>query len=172
MAILTGEIQFRLSHPSSATSTDPLNSLGGIRTNTSITSDTSQNLFDNVTGLESRDGATEYRMFWVYNTNSASTLVNARIWFATLTTSPDDEVDMAIGDVAVGTDTTEQTTTAYSEPASPTLDFSRPTVGSPLVIGDIPNGQQVGIWIRRTVQAGAGAWTNNTFSWTVEGESS
>lgn len=170
MAILQGEIQFRLSHASSAASTDPNASLGGIRTNTSIASDTTQNLFDNVSGSESAAGRVEYRCFWVYNTNGTSTLVNARIWFATLTTSPDDEVDMGLGTTAVGTSTTEPTVgTEISAPASVT--FTRPLSGTPITIGDIPAGQQKAVWIRRTVNAGGGAQSGNTFSWSVEGES-
>lgn len=79
---------------------------------------------------------------------------------------------MALGDVAVGLNTTEQViATTYTAPNNPALTFSHPTIGSPLTIGDIPALQQKGIWFRRTVNAGAAAFANNTFSWTVEGES-
>lgn len=166
-----------LTHPSNAGSTDPNASLGGIRTSTAIVTDTSQNLFDNVTGAESRDGRVEYRCIMVYNSNSSATLTNARIWISQNSISPDDEIDMALGYVAVGSNTTEQPvgteTTAPTIPVSPfsALTFTHPTSATPLTIGDIPPLNQKPIWFRRTVNAGGGAQSNNTFAWAVEGES-
>jgi hypothetical protein len=177
LVIVEGEIQNRYTHPSnpSATVSDPNTGLGGIRTNNTIASDTSQNVFDNVSGTESRDGSVEYRCIMVYNSNSLSTLTNARIWFSQNTISSDDEIDMCLGRVAVGTDTTEPPigteTTAPTDGFGNPLVFTHPTSGTPLVIGDIPNGQQQPIWFRRTVNAGGGAQSNNTFAWAIEGES-
>ena len=170
MAILASEIHLRLS--GGTANTDPNASLGGIISNTQITSDTAQNLFDNVTGAESQAGDVEYRCFFVKNTHATLTLQNAGIWFATLTTSGDDEIAMALGDVATGTAAEE--TIAAGGKTAPVLntEFTSPTSsGTRLVIGDIPAGSHKGIWLRRTVNAGAGAFTNNTFSITVEGES-
>jgi hypothetical protein len=107
LVIVDSEIQNRLTHPSNASSTDPNASLGGIRTNTTIASNTSQNLFDNVTGAESRDGRVEYRCVMVYNANTSSTLANARIWISQNSISPDDEIDISLGSIAVGSNTTE-----------------------------------------------------------------
>jgi hypothetical protein len=172
LPIAAGEIQFRLTHADSITNTDPKLSLGGIRTNTQVASDTSQNLFDNVSGTESRDGDVEYRCIFVFNANNTITLEGARIWFNGTTASTDDEVDMALGDVAVGAGTTEQVIASENTtPNNPELTFSHPLIGSPLTIGDIPPLNQKGVWFRRTVNAGAAAYANNNFSWTVEGES-
>jgi hypothetical protein len=174
LPILESEIHYRLTHPSNAASTDPNASLGGIRTNTSIASDTSQNIFDNVSGTESRDGRVEYRCIMVYNANSSSTLVNARIWISQNTVSNDDEVDMALGSIPVGSNTTEivvGTETTVPAPGGVALVFTHPTASTPLTIGDIPPLNQKPVWFRRTVNAGGGAQSNNTFAWTVEGES-
>jgi hypothetical protein len=175
LAVVAGDIQFRLTHPSNAASTDPNASLGGIRTNTSIASDTSQNIFDNVSGDESRDGRTEYRCIMVYNANTTSTLVNARIWFSQNSISDDDEIDMCLGSIAVGSNTTEivvGSETTAPAPGGVPLVFTHPTSSTPISIGDIPNLQQKPVWFRRTVNAGGGAQSNNTFAWAVEGESS
>lgn len=135
-----------------------------------MTTDTSQNIFDNVTGPESQIGDTEYRCFYVHNAHGSLTLVNAQIWFVSNTTSGDDTVDMAI-DTTVAINGTEQSIANESTaPSSPALSFSNPTSGSPLTIGNLGPGQHKGIWLRRTVNAGAAAFTNNQFSWIVEGE--
>lgn len=154
--------------------TDPNNSLGGAISSTQIVSDTAQNLFDNVTGNESLNGSEEYRCFFVKNANGTLTLENARIWIASNTTSGDDTIAMALGDVPVGT-SPEQTVAfpGNNPPSSPALNFTTAATNSAtaLEIGNIPPGQHKGIWLRRTVNAGAAAHTNNQFSFTVEGES-
>lgn len=77
---------------------------------------------------------------------------------------------MAI-DGTVAINGTEQSIANESTaPSSPSLTFSNPTSGSPLNLGSIPAGQHKGFWLRRTVNAGAAAVTNNQFSWIVEGE--
>jgi hypothetical protein len=168
LAIIQSEIHYRFSG-TTGTGT-PNGSLGGAKATNQLTTDTSQNIFDNVTGTESQAGDIEYRCFFVHNANATLTLVNAQIWFVSNTTSDNDTVDMALGAVAVGT-TAEQTIANESTaPSSPTLSFSNPTSGSPLTIGNIPPGEHKGIWLRRTVNAGAAAFTNNQFSWMVEGE--
>lgn len=183
MPIATSEIKFYLSSGDavSSTNTNPNNSLGGLITTTEIVSDTAQNLFDNVSGTESLNGVTgEYRCFFIKNTNGTGlTLENARIWFSSGTTgnvtaSGDDDVDMALSTRAVGT-SAEPVTTAYTAPnhsPDPQISFSKPTSSATaLPIGNIPPGQHKAIWLRRSVNAGAGAYSNNSFSFTVEGES-
>jgi len=168
LAIISTDIHYRFS---GTTGTGTANgSLGGAKASNQMTSDTSQNIFDNVTGTQSQTGSTEYRCFYVHNNHGSLTLVDAKIWFVSNTTSGDDTVDMAI-DATVAINGTEQSIGNESAaPASPALTFSNPTSGSPLTIGNIGPGQHKGIWLRRTVNAGAAAITNNQFSWIVEGE--
>lgn len=168
MAILTTDIHYRFSGTSGTGTAN--GSLGGAKATNQLTTDTSQNIFDNVTGTESQSGDIEYRCFYVHNNHGSLTLVDAKIWFVSNTTSGDDTVDMAI-DGTVAINGTEQTiANEGTAPSSPTLTYSNPTSGSPLTIGNIGPGQHKGIWLRRTVNAGAAAVTNNQFSWIVEGE--
>lgn len=167
MAILTTDIHYRFS---GTTGTGTANgSLGGSMATNQLTTDTSQNIFDNVTGTESQAGDIEYRCFYVLNTHATLTLVNATIWFVSNTTSGDDTVDMGLGTTAVGT--SDEQTIANESTAPSGVTFSAPTTsGTGLVIGNIAPNQRKGIWLRRTVNAGAAAFTNNQFSWIVEGE--
>jgi hypothetical protein len=168
LAILTTDIHYRFSGTSGTGTAN--GSLGGAKASNQMTTDTSQNIFDNVTGTESQAGDIEYRCFFVHNAHATLTLVNAQIWFVSNTTSGDDTVDMALGNVAVGTSSEQTIANESTAPSSPSLTFSNPTSGSPLTIGNIPPGEHKGIWLRRTVNAGAAAFTNNQFSWIVEGE--
>lgn len=169
MPIVGTDVIYRLSGGSA--NTNPNSALGGAMSSTAIVDNVAQNLFDNVSGTESRDGDTEYRCFFILNNHATLTLQNARIWLSALTPSADDEVDIALGNVAVGTADEQVVANEGTAPSSPTLTFSRPTTsGTALTIGDIAPGQHKGIWVRRVVNPGAGAYTNNTFTWTSEGE--
>lgn len=179
MPIAAGEIQFCLTHITSTISTDPNASLGGVKTDTQIASGNSQNLFDNVSGIESRDGRTEYRCIVIFN-SSAILFENARVWFNTtaggVTNAAGDEVYMALDPVTAGVGIT--TRSVATELTAPTdVDGTTPLVfdqyfsADPLDVGDIPAGGHKGLWFKRVVQPNAGAHTDNTFSWTIEGES-
>lgn len=167
-AILQTDIHYRFSGTSGTGTAN--GSLGGLKSSNQMVTDTSQNIFDNVTGTESQSGRTEFRCFYVHNNHGSLTLVNAQIWFVSNTTSGDDTVDMAI-DNTIAINGTEQTiNNEESAPNDPALSFSNPTSGSPITIGNLGPGQHKGIWLRRIVNAGAAAFTNNQFSWIVEGE--
>lgn len=175
MPIVGTDVIYRLSGGSA--NTNPNSALGGAMSSTAIVDNVAQNLFDNVSGTESRDGDTEYRCFFVLNNHGTLTFQNARIWLSALTPSADDEVDIALSEVSPGTTDDRVIANEGTDPnASPNnsrtaLVFSRPTTsGTALTIGDIAPGQRKGIWVRRVVNAGAGAYTNNTFTWTCEGE--
>jgi hypothetical protein len=125
-------------------------------------------LFDNVSGDESAAGDVEYRAFYVFNNHASLTLLSPVIWISALTSSSDDEVDLAVGTSAVNG--TEQTVS--TESTAPTgVSFSRPTSkAAGLALGDIPAQQHRAVWVRRTVNAGAAAFTNNAFTIRVEGD--
>jgi hypothetical protein len=136
----------------------------------SITTAVQNNIWDNVSGPESSAGDVEYRCIYVYNNHATLTLQNAKAWLAQLTASGDDEIDIGLGTTAVGTGDEQL---VGSEQTAPTgVTFSRPTTsGAGLVIGDIAPGQHKAIWIRRTVNAGASAYTTNNYIVQVDGES-
>lgn len=166
MPVTAYDIRFYLSGGS--TNTDPNLSLGGPISQTEIVSGQLNNLFDDVSAVESGAGDVEYRCIYIKNTHSVSSLVNARIWIDQDTLSTDDEIDIAIDPSGVG-GTVPQL--ADESTAPPNVVFSHPTsYDTGLAIGDIGPGQYVPIWFRRTVQPGAQAFPNNTFSFRIRGE--
>lgn len=179
MPIAAGEIQFCYTHVSNTSSSVAIESLGGIKA-AQIASGNSQNLFDNVSGIESRDGRTEFRCIVIYNSNATIPFENPRVWFnitvGGVTNATGDEVYMALDPVTAGVDiTTISVATEQTVPIDPStsleLVWSQPTSAAPLDVGDIPAGGHKGLWFKRVVQPNAGAYTDNTFSWTIEGES-
>lgn len=166
MPVTAYDIRFYLSGGS--TNTDPNLSLGGPISQTEIVSGQLNNLFDDVSAVESGAGDVEYRCLYIKNTHSVSSLVNARIWIDQDTPSPDDEIDIGVDPSGVG-GTAPMVTDESTAP--PGVTFSHPTaydVGIP--IGDLGPGQYVAIWLRRTVQTGAQSFPNNTFSFRIRGE--
>lgn len=169
MAIESSHLVYRLS--GGAANTDPNAALGGAMSTVGggiIPDATTENLFDNVTGGEASSGDIEYRGFYVENTHGSLTLQNAVIWIDQDTTSTNDEIDIALAleaiDVAMDTIVNESTA-----PASVT--FSHPnTKATGLSIGNLPNGSFKGVWIRRTVDAGAGAVSGNQGGVRLEGD--
>lgn len=166
MPIVSTDIQYRLS--GGASNTDPNASLGGVKSTTQITDNTLNNLWDNISGAEATAGRTEYRCIYIHNGHASLTFQTPVIWIQSLTTSADDEVDIAVGSSAVNG--TEQT--VANETTAPTgVTFSRPvTKGAGLALSDIPAGQHRAVWIKRTVNAGAAAINSNSYTIRVEGE--
>ena len=153
MPIDPAEIQMFLS--GGAGNTDPNASLGGVRSTTQLVPATLDNLFPEVTPTQAQNGAVQYRAVYILNNDPALTLQAAATFLQQVSASPDTEVALSVA--TEGINTTIQTipndTTA---PAGQT--FSEPTdFPSGLVIGNLPNGQFIGLWVRRTVTAGASA---------------
>lgn len=168
MPIVSTDIEYRLS--GGASNTSPAAALGGAMSTVGggvITSGSANNLWDDVTGDESAAGDTEYRGFYVKNNHGTLTWQNVVIWIDSLTSSSDTEFDIALADEAVNSamETIANESTAPSGPS-----FSRPTTkAAGLSIGNIPAGQYKGIWIKRTVTAGAAA-ANDSGSVRCEGD--
>lgn len=137
-----------------------------------IADNTLNNLFPNVSGPQSTAGAIHHRCIYINNTHGSLTLTNAKIWIAQLTASSDDEVDVGLDPAAIGSDSTisvNETDTGTDTP--PGVSYSRPTSSATAItIGDIPSGSKKAIWIRRTVNSGAAAFTNNSFQIQASGE--
>jgi len=165
---MAAEVKYVLS--GGENNTDPNASLGGkISTKAGgvITSAAMNNVFDNVSGEEGKAGDVEYRGIYVKNTG-ATTLFGAKVWIKSDATSASDATAIALASEAVneamGTIKDESTA-----PSGPT--FSAPSKQSEgLSIGDIPAGQFKGIWVRRTITAGAAAEDEDTFTIRAEGE--
>ena len=159
MAIAASDILLRLSGGSG--NTDPNASIGGtMSTSTTVTDNTTHNLFDQVTGTESNAGDTEYRMIYVLNNHGSLTAQNTHTYISSNTSSADTTLDMGLA--AAGLNATE-TAVANENTAPASVTFSAPTTyAGGLDMTNIPNGQRYGLWLRRTVNAGAAAVNDDT----------
>lgn len=163
MPIVSGDIKYYLS--GGASNSDPNAALGGAR---STTTQAGSNLFDNVSSAESSAGDVEYRCIYVLNDHGSLTLQSAVVWIQTNTPSTDTTIDIALAGEGLN-GTAETVANENTAPVGET--FSAPaTKGAGLSLGNIPAGQHYPIWIRRTVNAAAAAYTNDGFTIRVEGD--
>lgn len=173
MAIVASDIVFRLSVVATngdASAGTPATSLGDQVSTTAITTATLNNLWDDVSGAESAAGDVEYRGIFVLNNHATLTLANA-IVEVTSNTSGGGICDLATDNIAV---------TAKALAGSPQMgtianESTAPAAASafgngPLALGDLGPGQVKGVWIRRTVTAGASAVDPDSLVLTVRGD--
>lgn len=151
--IVTGDLHMRLS--GGAAQADPNLSLGGAKSSNAVTSGQANNLWDDVSGAESQAGDVEFRGFYWHNNHGSLALQSAVTWIDSLTSSADTEFDIALAAEAVGA---TMATIADESTVPASVTFTRPTSkATGLSIGNIPAGSHKGVWIRRTVTAGAAA---------------
>lgn len=169
MPIVASDIQYRLSGGTS--NTDPNAALGGAISTAGgglITTDTLNNVWDNVSGAESSSGDTEYRAIFIKNNHGSLTLTGAKVWISSNTTSADDTIEIALADEGIN-NTIETIANESTAPSGPS--FSAPTsFGTGLSLGNLANGQAHGIWIKRIVSAAAAAANANPYTLSVQGE--
>lgn len=169
MAIAESDLEYRLS--GGENNTDPNASLGGAMSTKAggvITTEQLNNIFDLVTGDETKAGDTEYRCIFVKNKHATLTWFSAVLWITQDADSADDATAIALSAKKVN----EAAETIENESTAPSgLSFTAPTEKSKgLAIGDIPAGQFKAFWIRRTITAGAAPKDKDTFKVKVEGE--
>lgn len=158
MVITSAEIVFRLS--GGAANSNVNASLGGAKSSTVLVDNTANNLFADSLGPESLAGSIKYRAIYVHNNNASLTMQNSKVYITTNTPSTDTVFDIGVGTAAINA--TEQTI-ANEDTAPTTVTFSQPsTYATGLTLGNIPNGQHIAIWFRRTVTANASAFNNDT----------
>lgn len=162
MPIINTDIVYRLSVVAAAGDTSagtPATSLGDQVSTTVVTPASLQNLFDNVSGAEAAAGTVDYRCVFVLNNHGSLTLESA-VAYINSQTAGGGTVEMGLDPTAISAKgaATAQAVTIASETAAPAgVTFSTPTTGSPLAIGSLAPGQVKGIWLKRTVTAGAAA---------------
>lgn len=160
MPIISSDIKFRLS--GGAANTDPALSLGGVKSSVDAS-----NYFDDVSSAEASAGDTEYRCLYVHNNHGTLTLIGAKIWIQTQTPSGDTDVAIGLGAAAVNA---TETATADESTAPGSVSFSAPSSSAGgLTIGDIPAGQHKAVWVRRTINAAAAAYSDS-FTLRVQGD--
>jgi hypothetical protein len=160
MAIVASDIVKRLSVVTASagdtTASTPAASLGDQVATTVITDATLNNLFDDVSGAEAAAGVIDYRCIFILNNHATLTLTTATIAILSQTAGGG-TIDIAtdnIGPVAKGS-ASAQAATIANETTAPT-GVSAFGAG-PLALGDLAPGQVKGVWLRRTVTAGASA---------------
>lgn len=142
------------------------NGLGGAITATEVVSNSLHNLFDIVTSVESRDGDTEYRCFYVKNTNTSFTLNNASIQLVSDTPSEGTAMGLGLDSAVVGT-----SAQVVADEGTPPIGVTfNTTEGVELAIGNIPSGSFKAVWIRRAVLAGTSAAASDAATLRVIGE--
>lgn len=140
----------------------PNGSLGGIISNTPITDDVLQNLFDDISRNEALLGRTEYRCFYIKNTTAGH--VSGVI--VEITTNPGKSI-VSIGLDPVGKGdgvTTGVATTVVTEDTTPTgvkffgediLSTDGPFDTVVLPIGLLQQNEVVAVWLKRVTETGA-----------------
>jgi len=129
----------------------------GDESDTDITIATRSNeLWDNISALESLNGDVEYRCFYLLNTG-ASTLSDVRVWIRRQPTGQD-EMDIALDPAGIGDGSTDGVAIGPLNDQEDSTDllsaltFTRPASQSAgLVIGNIPAGDCAAVWMKRTV---------------------
>lgn len=142
--------------------TTALGSLGGQRSDTSVTSDVIQNLFDNISRQEALLGRTEYRCIYVYNTGGSyvsgvtvEISTNPTVTMMSVGLDPNGKGDGRTSGVAnsIATEDTTPTGVKFFGEDNPD-DGAYDTVVLP--IGLLKAGEGVPFWLKRvTEQASA-----------------
>jgi hypothetical protein len=115
MPILSTDLKFYLTKSTaSGDGESGGNGLGGYRSSDQIVTNTTENLFDNISATESSEGDTEYRACMVKNTHATLPLLNARIYLTTNNPCTDLTTQLE----ASGSETTIHVTSTLAFPSS------------------------------------------------------
>ena len=169
MPIVSGDIDFHGSGGASAATIDLW--LGGVQSNTQVTDNVDNNLFEDVTGAEASSGNTDYKGIYVRNAHGSLTLQNAVIWIESNTTSGDTAVRIAL-DLAGKNATMDTIVDKDTEPSPVPTWSTAANKGAGLTLGDMAFSENFGIWVERVVSAAASAVNGDTFQLKVEGDTS
>lgn len=173
MPISSSDILMRFS--GGASNTDPNACLGGAistaaTTTGQVDSGVANDLFDDVSSAEALAGDTEYRGVYIKNNHGSLTLSDARVYISANSANTSDIIDLALADEAVNT-TIETIANEGTAPVGPT--FSHPAnFSGGLQLNSttgLTAGSYKGIWVKRTITAGAASGTINDNTITVEG---
>lgn len=152
--------------------TDPNASLGGEISSTTITSNQLQNLFANVSPAERASGKVDYRCFYFKNEHLTETLKDAVVYIASQTPSSDTSVEIGLDDAGIGDGSSTGVATTIVDELTPPDDvvFSAPSnAGTGLAVGDLAPGECIAVWVKRTIEVGASAASNDPFTIRITG---
>ncbi len=132
----------------------PDESLGGDMSATQLSLSPKNNLFDDVSPLEARDGDTEYRCLVLYA--NGSNYSNVFIYIDPETTSGNTQIDLAWeGKNPASPTTIPDEDTAPDQSNWEETDFTHRSKNNKLHVSDMVAGDKHYIWFRRTVSPGA-----------------
>ncbi len=144
-------------------------SLGGERSTELIPDASLQNLFDNVNRVEVINGRTEYRMFWIKNSDAQDYY---KTTFKGITIPISSEIAFAIDGASYQGDTPQLLATEDTTPVGLTFfDLAEFVPSFRLPIGQFEQSggyNEIAIWMRRKVLQGAIAGTK-TIALTIDG---
>lgn len=167
MPIVASDMKFFFSGGSSAT--DGTGSWGGNKSTTELTSGKLHDLFDLVNASEALAGDTEYRAIYFQNTHASLTLSSAVLWIVSSTTSAD--TNIAIAQATNGTSSAIVSTANEGTAPGVVGSFVEATTkATGVTLGNIAAGAWVGIWIRRTVAVSTVAYSSDTATIRIEGD--
>lgn len=180
MAIQSTDILYKLSvttGPGNSTAQgDPDASLGEFMSSTEMNLGTPlNNLFDDVTGDENAASDVEYRCIFIHNNHASLTLQSAVIWMSAEVSGGCDIAIAASASGVVDEDSASAQAEEIADEGDSTnqltgLSFSSPTSkGAGISLGDIPAGDCIGIWVRRTAND-TSAVDNDGATLKVEGD--
>ena len=164
-------------------------SLGGTISASTITDALANNIYDDVTGDESSAGDTEYRGIYVKDTNATYTMINTKIWITGYTRHATgtlaDTISMGCSTFILGANTMgvcanesssmNETGIVWVTEGAPsnTIGFSNTSIAtttSPFGATTLAAGSYFGVWFKRIVPAGAGAYSNRSVTIQVQCE--
>jgi len=170
MAVISSDVKIRYSGGATNAIADA--SLGGVMSSVGITPGADANLFDNVSAGEATAGEVTYRCCYVFNSNAADTLNTASVWLSANTPSPTTDVEIGLDPAGVGNGSTTGVAAVIADeadaPAGVTF-FPAANAGDALAIGNLGPLTGRGVWIKRTVTAGAGAYADDGCTLAVKG---
>ena len=156
-AITQAQILTKFSVASSAGNTTAGNaatSLGDQISTTSWNGGTPHDLFDPITGTENAASASDYRCFFVHNSNPTNDFVGAYLFLSSETVGGA-SISVAVDNIAaslIGA-TTQQASVAANENTAPSgisVFVAPTTVGTALLLGTIPANHCKAVWIKRS----------------------
>ena len=180
MAITQSELYYK--YTGTAGTTNPETSLGGTISLNTIPSGVDNNIFDDVTGNESSIGASHYRAIGIYNSLGTHIWMNTSIrvdGFVASGGTPDTISFGVVQPAGAGGVPDGTIPIIGSETIDPGVAFTAEDAPSAWVAisgkdytGSIGPDDWAGIWLARSIPAGASAVSNRSCTIRVQGETS
>ena len=163
MTITANQLLFVLS--GGAANSDVNASLGGPKSNTTLSDNVINNLFDDTSAAEAASGDQEYRGLFLMNT-STETLSNVMLSISVNTPAAGDSIYFTTD--TIGTTTANTMSTVSNESTAPTA-IGTWTTGI-LSLGTFGPTKSWGVWVMKSTTAAAASQANNTATFVFSGE--